>query len=568
MFKKYSPVVLVVLALLMVLSAGATFAQDDVPRGGTVVVNQANSAGWVRNFNPFAPQPIEPTTNIIYDPLVAYDPVDGGEPTYWLATSSEYSEDLKSVIFHLREGVMWSDGEPFTASDVAFTFNLLQKFPALIDRGGIRAFTESAEAVDDLTVKFNLTDVYSLAHIYIGGLRIVPEHIWSAIEDPVTFTNDNPVTTGPFSEVTDFSAQSYTICRNPHFWMEGQPYVDCLRYPAINGNDAANLALINGELDWVGNFVPDIQTTFVAKDPEHNHFYFWGGGGPWGFYVNFDKQPFDDVKFRQALAQAIPYETIRDTAMNGYTNVVPENASGIYPMWQNWVTDAVKTTINDMGLGVYDPERAAATLDEAGYVDADGDGWRDMPDGTPIAFSTQIVNGWTDVVTATQIITQSFQEIGLNASMSTPEFGEWQSALQQGTYQASLAWSNWGATPYDFFHNIMGSDLITEEGIRQGQHMPGWTSDEADQLLQDFLKTPDPEEQKAIVEKLDQLFVSNILMSPLSPWPTWYEYSTLRFTGWPTEEDYYAQGSPWQNDAARIVAVSIHCIDATTCGQS
>ncbi len=55
--------------------------------------------------------------------------MDGGEPTYWLATGSEYSEDLKSVIFHLREGVLWSDGEPFTANDVAFTFNLLQKFP-------------------------------------------------------------------------------------------------------------------------------------------------------------------------------------------------------------------------------------------------------------------------------------------------------------------------------------------------------------------------------------------------------------------------------------------------------
>ncbi len=53
----------------------------------------------------------------------------------------------------------------------------------------------------------------------------------------------------------------------------------------INGNDAANLALINGELDWVGNFVPDIQTTFVAKDPEHNHFYFLGWWRAWGFYV-------------------------------------------------------------------------------------------------------------------------------------------------------------------------------------------------------------------------------------------------------------------------------------------
>jgi peptide/nickel transport system substrate-binding protein len=445
---------------------------------------------------------------------------------------------------------------------------MLLEFPALIDRGGIRAFTESVEVVDDLTVTFHLSDVYTLAHIYIGGLRIVPEHIWSEIEDPTLFTNDNPVATGPFTEVTEFSSQSYTICANPNFFMEGRPYVDCLRYPAINGNDAANLALINQELDWVGNFVPDIETTFVAQDPEHNHYYFWGGGGPWGFYVNTDMKPFDDVKFRQALAQAIPYELIRDTAMNGYTNVVPENASGIYPMWESWIPQSVLDTINEMGLGVYDPDRAIATLDEGGYVDADGDGWRDQPDGSPIEFETQIVTGWTDVVTATQIITQSFQDIGLNASMVTREFGDWQTQLQQGTFEASLAWSNWGATPYDFFHNIMGSDLITAEGLRQGQHMPGWTSDEVDQLLQDFLQTADPEEQKAIMGQVDQIFVENVLMSPLSPWPAWYEYSTLRFTGWPTEENYYAQGSPWQDNSARLVAVEIHCVDDTSCGQS
>jgi peptide/nickel transport system substrate-binding protein len=553
---------------VLILSLGVVVAQDNIPRGGTVVINRENSAGWVRNFNPFAPQPLVSTTEIMYDSLVVYNPVDGGEPTPWLATGSEYSDDLLSVTFHLREGVLWSDGEPFTADDVVFTFNMLTEYPALIDRGGIRAFTESAEKVDDLTVKFNLSDVYSLAHIYIGQLRIVPEHIWSQVEDPVLFTNENPVTTGPFSEVTDFSSQSFTVCRNPNFWMEGRPYVDCLRYPAINGNDAANLALINGELDWVGNFVPDIETTYVAKDPEHNHYYFWGGNGPWGFYVNTDMKPFDDVNVRHALALAIPYETIRDTAMNGYTTVVPENAAGIYPMWASWVPQSVLDTINEMGLGTYDPDRAAQILDEAGYVDGDGDGWRDQPDGSPIAFTIQIVNGWTDVVTATQIISQSFQDIGVNASMITPEFGEWQSNLQQGTYQASLAWSNWGATPYDFFHNIMGSDLITEDGLRQGQHMPGWTSPEADQLLQDFLQTADPDEQKAIIGQIDQIFVENVLMSPLSPWPSWYEYSTLRFTGWPTEENYYAQGSPWQNEAARIVAINIHCIDDTTCGQS
>ncbi|MCC6803060.1 MAG: ABC transporter substrate-binding protein [Anaerolineae bacterium] len=569
MSKRYTSVVLVVLALAMVLSFGVIYAQDDgIPRGGTVVVNQDNSAGWVGNFNPYSPQPEDGVTQIIYDKLVLYDIADGGAPTPWLALGSEYSDDLKSVTVHLREGVKWSDGEPFTANDVVFTFNMLKAFPALIDRGGVRAFTDSAEATDDYTVVFHLNDVYSLAHILLGGLFIVPEHIWKDIEDPTLYTNEHPVTTGPFSEITDFSAQSFTVCRNPYFWMEGQPYVDCLRYPAINGNDAANLAMINQEVDWVGNFVPDIEQTFVSKDPEHNHYYFYPGNGPWGFYVNVAIKPFDDVKFRQALSQAIPYETIRDTAMNGYTTVVPENAAGIWPVWKDMVPQSVLDTISEMGLGVYDPDRATATLDEAGYVDANGDGWRDMPDGSPIEFSTQIVNGWTDVVTATQIITQSFQDLGLNASMVTPEFGEWQTALQQGTFEASLAWSNWTSTPYDFFHNIFGSDLITADGLRQGQHMPGWTSPEADQLLSDFLKTADAAEQAALTGQLTQIFVENVLMSPLSPWPSWYEYNTIRFVGWPNAEDHYALGSPWSNESARIVAVSIHCVDDTSCGQS
>ena len=85
--------------------------------------------------------------------------------------------------------------------------------------GGLRL--DSVEKIDDLNVKFNLNDVYSLAHIQIGKQRIVPEHIWKDVADPVTFTNDHPVATGPFTEVTDFTDQDYKICRNPNFWMEG-----------------------------------------------------------------------------------------------------------------------------------------------------------------------------------------------------------------------------------------------------------------------------------------------------------------------------------------------------------
>lgn len=566
MFNKRTIVILLALGLMMMLSISVSLAQDTTPRGGTVVVNESNSSGWVRNFNPYAPNPLGPTTRLIYDPMVVYNPTDGGKPTWWLATGSQYSDDLKSVTFTLRDGVKWSDGQPFTADDVVFTFDLLQKNSAL-DRNGVMQYIDSVTKVDDLTVKFNLKDVYTQADILIGGVRIVPQHIWKDVSDPVTFTNDNPVATGPFTEVQDFSSQSYKICRNPNFWQEGKPYVDCLQYPAINGNDAANLALINGQLDWVGNFVPDIDKTYVAKDPEHNHYYFWGNS-PWVFQANFTKKPFDDVKVRQAMDLAIDYNAIRDNAEYGYITVTPENAVGIWPRWKDEVPQSVLDKVKEMGLGAQDVARANQILDDAGYK-MGSDGFRTMPDGTPIGpFNIQIVNGWTDVVTAAQIVSQNFQDIGLDASVVTPEFGAWINNLQQGTYDTSLAYSTWGVTAWDYYHNIMDSTLIDANGVRNGVFMTGWTSSDADQLLTQFNKTADPAQRSDIIGKLADIYVTNVVSTVLAPFPAWYEYSTLRFTGWPTQDNYYAQGSPWQNESARIVASQIHCVDNTSCGQT
>ena len=570
MFKKYSSIVLVVLSLLLVLSIGVSFAQDTVARGGTVVVNESPQGSWVRNFSPFAPNPLPGTTHVMYDPLVVYNPVDGGKPTWWLATGSKYADDLKSVTFTLRDGVKWSDGQPFTADDVVFTFNLFVKYPAL-DRGGILAFTDSVTKVDALTVTFNLKSVYTQADIQIGAMLPVPQHVWSTIADPTTYTNDNPVATGAFTEVKNFSDQVYSLCRNTNYWQNGTdgkplPYVDCLQYPAYTDNNAANLALINGEMDWGGNFVPDLDTTYVAKDPEHFHYYFYGGS-PWVFMTNTTKKPFDDVKVRWAMDLAIDYNTISQTAENGYTTVDPLNASGIYPKWKDWVPASVNQKISDMGLGTFNEDKAKQILDDAGYK-VGSDGFRNMPDGTPIGpFKIQIVNGWTDVVTAAQIISQGFQDVGLNASVVTPDFGAWQTNLQQGTFDTSLAWSVWGVTPYDFYHNILGKDLIDDKGVSTGQFQPRIYSDDLTKALQNFLLTADATKQKDIVGQLADYYVTNVVSSPLSPWPAWYEYSTLHFTGWPTKENYFSYGPPWDPNGTRVTANAIHCVDATSCGQ-
>jgi peptide/nickel transport system substrate-binding protein len=108
----------------------------------------------------------------------------------------------------------------------------------------------------------------------IGEQMIAPEHIFKDVADPVTFTNETPVGTGPFTEIPEFGAQYWELHRNPNYWQEGKPFVQGFRFPSYPSNDAANLATLNGENDWAANFIPDVEATYVAKDPEHFHYWF------------------------------------------------------------------------------------------------------------------------------------------------------------------------------------------------------------------------------------------------------------------------------------------------------
>ena len=570
MFKKVSPIIVVVLALL-VLSIGVTYAQSTPARGGIVMVQQAPAGSWVRNFNPLiATGALPGTVNIIYEPLMVYSALTGS-PTPWLSTGFTFSADGKTLTYALHDGVKWSDGQPFTADDVVFTFNLVKQFPAL-DGLGDWSLLDSVAKVDNVTVAFTLKDVYSLAPTVLGRQRIVPQHVWSTIADPTTYTNENPVATGAFTEIKNFSDQTYQICANPNYWQMGAdgkplPYVSCLQYPAYTANDAANLALINGDLDWIGNQVADIDNTFVAKDPAHNHYWF-ALANPWGFYVNATKKPFDDVKVRQAMDLAIDRDGIAQANVkNGYQAWSQDYSSGISPKYSAFVSQDVLDQIHSMGLGTFDEAKAQQILDDAGYK-VGSDGFRTMPDGTPIGkFNVQIVSGWTDVVTAAQVISQGFQDIGLDASVVTPDQGTFQANLSNGTFDTSLGWFSWGATPWDFFHQTMDSRLTNAQGVSSGQFQsrvfdPAWNA-----LLDQYLKTSDPTQQQVIASQLDMAYVTNVVSSEFGVLPAWFEYSTKRFDGWPTKDNPYAQGSPWANEDAHLVSVQIHCVDSTSCGQ-
>jgi peptide/nickel transport system substrate-binding protein len=566
---------LVLTALLLVPgSLGTVMAQGgSIPRGGTVVINESPDGNWTaRNFNPFTAQPLDPTRSLIYEPLIDFNPVDGGAPTWVLATAAEYSEDLMQLTFTLREGVRWSDGEEFNADDLVFTVELIQQFPAL-DLNGILPLFTSVEKVDDYTVTFNLTEVYTQADTVLGATRVVPEHIWRDVEDPVAFLNENPVATGPMTEVREYNESVFVVCRNPYYWQMGEdgqplPYVDCASYPAYSGNDSVNAALVSGEVDWTGNFIPDINETFVARDPEHFGYYFWPEGSPPNFlYFNTTKAPFDSVNFRYAVSMAVDWEMLLDVVYGpGYS--APVNATGLNPgRYGNWMNPEALARAEELGLGQYNPARAEELLDEAGFV-RNAEGIRTLPDGTPIRFSIINPNGWTDWTNSVQFVAQSLQEIGLDARLETPEFGTWFSSIQNADYDMAMGWAVYGRTPWDFYRNMLSSDLIIEGPsglVANGTTWSRWTSEETDRLLADFTRTADLQEQIEIVRQLQMVFVENLPALAMFANPQWYEWNTQRFVGFPTPDNWYTQGSPWNASGAWHVINTIHCVAEGAC---
>jgi peptide/nickel transport system substrate-binding protein len=528
-------------------AAEPTAAPEAPATAALVTVSTEQQATWVRNFNPFVGDRRWPTREGMYEPMMVYNTIKG-ELVPWLATEYTWNDDNTQLTFTIREGVKWSDGTPFTAKDVAFTFNLFNTKKGLQGSGSnVWEYIEKVEATDDTTVVFTFSKLFTVGLYDIATQVIVPEHIWGSIEDPVLFTNENPVATGPFTEVPVFQNQIYEVHRNPNYWQEGKPYIQGFRMPAYPGNDQANLATINGENDWAGNFIPDIQKTYVDLDPENNHYWFPATGADVMLYLNTTKAPFDDANVRKAISMAINREQIVQIAMFDYTH--PADATGLsdaFDRWRNPEAVAAGTWVN------FDVEAANKLLDEAGLVRG-ADGIRTLPDGTPLVYDINVVSGWTDWVSACQIMAQNLAEVGFNVSVKTYDFSAWLDRVQKGEFDMSIGWSSQGATPLNFYRGAMSGTKVRPIGEAAEENWHRFSSEEADELLVQFASVSDFEEQKAIADRLQMLFVENAPALPLFPGPQWYEYNTTRFTGFPNADDPYAIGSTYAAEAVLVM---------------
>ncbi|MCU1281666.1 MAG: putative oligopeptide/dipeptide transporter, periplasmic oligopeptide/dipeptide-binding protein [bacterium] len=534
---------------LAALAAGCTASASPSPSPSVLSVSVEQASAWTRNFNPLLVGAARwPTRGGIYEPLMIWNAV-AATWVPWLATAYRWSADHRTLTLTLRDGVLWSDGAPFTAGDVTFTFELLRRQRAL-DASGVWDFLAGVRTVDARTVELTLARPFVPGLVEVVQQSIVPAHIWRTVADPLAFTNPNPVGTGPFTEVRVFRNQVWELGRNPRYWQPGKPALEALRMIAYPSNDQANLALVEGEIDWAGNFVPAIERTFVARDRAHHGYWYPSTGSTVFLYPNTRTAPLDDARVRRALSLAIDRQRVVDIGLYGYAH--PSDGTGLSDAYAGWRDPAVAAD----GWVRHDASAAAALLDEAGWRRGSG-GVREK-DGRRLAFTIEVVSGWSDWVRAAQVIARDLGDAGVDVSVRAYEWSAWFQRLQAGNFELaiacpSLALSFDAPTPYYAYRWISSASANRPAGELLPTNWNRFGDVRTDELLAAFERTDEADRQHALMREIEQRFAATAPAIPLFGSPQWGVFNSRRFTGFPTAANPYATLSPHAAPADLLV---------------
>jgi peptide/nickel transport system substrate-binding protein len=481
---------------------------------------------FVQNFNPFAPTVNPMVQQSIYESLLIFNPAKGNT-TPWLATEWKAGEDGKSITFTLRDGVKWSDGQPLVADDVAYTFELQKKI-----KGGYE-YLDTVTA-DGNKVTFNFNKPWSPALYDVGQLSILPKHIWSKIADPEKDANAKPVGTGPYTEVDSFQAQSFVLKKNPNYWQPEKQKIAGIKMLAFAGNDGANLAAANGDVDWAPQYIPNIEKTFVSKDKEHRQYWFPPTGAMINWQLNTTKAPFNDVDVRKALSMAVDRDQVTKIGMSGYAQ--PADCTGLSGNYETWKNNEVKDNCTWTKLDV---KSANDLLDKAGYSKG-ADGKRTLKDGKPFEFKISVGATSSDWLSVANVISQNLAEVGVTAKVDSPDWAAVVAGYETGDFDSGIVWSANDPSPYKYFNNSMGTASVKPVGTKTFDNYHRFGDPKADALLAEFAAASDESKQKEIANKLQEEYNDVAPLVPLFSGPEWGAFNDTRFTGWPTQDNPYA----------------------------
>ena len=452
--------------------------------GDTIVVG---SIGDASNLIPLlaSDAPSHQVAGLIYNGLVRYDKnlkLEGE-----LAKSWEISADGLTITFHLRPGVKWHDGAPFTAEDVMFTYRLI------IDPKTPTAYAGDFEQVKEAKI----LDPYTFQVIYekpfapalaSWGLSILPKHLLAGKDITKSPLSRHPIGTGPYTFSQWKSGEKIELAANPDYF-EGQPFIDRYRYRIIPDSATMFLELKAGNLDWMG-LTPiqyDRQTAGKKFTGKFNKYKYLSFSYTYMGY-NLKNPLFQDQRVRQALSFAINKQEIIDGVLLGHGRV----ATGPYKP-DTWFYHQPSKKYP------YNPEKAKQLLREAGWQDRDGDGLLDK-DGQPFVFTVMTNQGNALRAQTAEIIQRRLHEIGIKMKIRVIEWSAFiNEFIDKKKFEAVILGWTTGQDPdmYDIWHS-------SKTGPKELNFI-SYKNPEVDRLLEKGRHTFNREERRKYYDRFQEI---------------------------------------------------------------
>jgi len=501
--------------------SGSALAQSSSAEDEEVVF-VAGTINDMRTVNPFRAfeSPEFEVMDLNYDLLISFSQEDLS-PVPSLATSWTPSDDGLTWTIELRDDVTWQDGEPFTANDVVFTFDFIYQNNIAAFTNYL-PFTDSFEVIDDYTFEWNTTEPTTAPEVppYV---YILPEHIWGEFDkqEAQDFKNyPNMIGTGPFQLADWDKGQSWTMEANPDYW-GGAPLIDKYIVRKYDNEEAMVTALREGEIDYIGDVSIDLFDSLAQVEGISTHV------GPETAFTQMsfpmcqpDTPEADtdckktgtgghpallDHDVRLAIAHAIDKDALVERVLQGFgspgTVVIPPYAT----RWRAEPEEPI----------AYDPEEANRILDEAGYLDTDDDGVREMPNGgQPLDFRFVLRSEDPQSITSGEFISGWLDAIGIKTRANVVTDDKLTDIYLSNDFDLYI-WG-WGVEPDPGFQL---STYTTEEC--------GYWSDtcyanpEYDQLYEEQQTVASSEERAAIVAEMQQIVYNDI------PEIVLYNYNSL-----------------------------------------
>ncbi len=534
------------LSTLTVTAGASSSKANALPRAATLYTS-GTAWGPFAQFNPLRTSGnATGTVGLLYETLFRYDPLkDRYIP--WLATSGKWVGN--SYVVTLRKGVTWNDGKPFTGADVKFTFEtgkLEGSELSTMWKTGLQAITVKGSVV---SFRFKGQPNYLDWATNIFSFGIVPAHVWknySAKEITTGNTDKYFVGTGPFKYGAG-KGTSGTLQwnRRAGWWatkalgmrMPMQYIVDI-----HNTQNTASLQnFLKNDIDLSNNFFPGIDKqiggrieTYYSKAP-----YMLSANTAW-LVPNTTKAPLNDAAFRRALAMSI---NINQIVTADYGNIVAKaNPTGLLPTWNKWID---KAQVAKLGFK-YNIAGAKALLAANGYRDTNGDGFVENKNGGQINLRLIVPNGWSDWMTAIQIIAASTKDAGIRITPAYPDFNGLVDERNSGKFDLVINNDKQlGPTPYTYYDYLFHLPVAeTQTFANYSRFTSAGPKPWALTLALNKVKPSNIARQKQIHGQIQKYILEDLPAIPLWYNGMWSQYNTTYWTNFPKSTGAGLQTTP------------------------